>query len=383
MDDDGEHSETTSPHGWLGKHSRSSSPPLGPFRAEKGSRSKDGSIRFLVMQTSILPRKFKVGILDGYRMIQFGRDNALVGTDIPRVRLKEMEVSKVHATVYWDEGMNEWAVVDMGSKHGTFLKSPGLSSTRMSESAKEGYLRLSLPRTASFPRKLRHFDLLTIGSTTFQVHIHEDKFPCTACSPTGNGEEIPLFPPGHVLHGTKRSRDDVETNIGATRPTDRKKALNMLKRTLLVQHDERSRPTTPQPVDAEGIIYVDRSARRRALHPDSHSLFPSTSDAQKSDTRSKPHSLLSTPFIESSSTEISQPPAPLPATNIGHRLLTKQGWKPGTSLGLPATPADTEGRIKLVEPLNVSSTEHRAGIGVIRSRDATRNQNAKRKRWNA
>jgi pSer/pThr/pTyr-binding forkhead associated (FHA) protein len=373
-----------------GRDSRSPSNSPAPDRSQ-GSTAitpprKDGlavAIRFLVIRTSILSRKLKLAILDGYPELQFGRDVAPAGTDTPRIRLKEMEVSKVHATVYWDSKMREWAVVDMGSKHGTFLESPG-SLSDSSEPTRAG-ARLSPSRTASVPRKLRHFDLLTIGSTTLQVHIHEDQLPCVACSPIG-GDEIPLFPPNRIAQDSltlKRSREAAEMDTETPRPGDPKKALAMLKRTLLTRHGGDSSPnTTPQQSERGRSMYVDRSARRRALQHHSHSRGLST---PKSDTQSRPPSQPSTPPIETL-TETSQPPAPLPVSNIGHRLLTKQGWQPGTSLGLPGSLAETEGRIGLVEPLWIGSTAYRVGLGGHRERapasdSAEWREIAKRKRW--
>ena len=56
------------------------------------------SLRLVILRTSILPSKHKLAIIDGYSELQLGRDAPLAGVDIPKVRLKEMEVSKLHAT---------------------------------------------------------------------------------------------------------------------------------------------------------------------------------------------------------------------------------------------------------------------------------------------
>jgi hypothetical protein len=58
---------------------------------------------------------------------------------------------------------------------------------------------------------------------------------------------------------------------------------------------------------------------------------------------------------------VSQPPTPLPTSNIGHRLLMKQGWTPGNALGV-SDPLDD--RVGLVEPLEVKSSKNRAGLGI-------------------
>nr|KAF9074881.1 RNA dependent RNA polymerase-domain-containing protein [Rhodocollybia butyracea] len=54
----------------------------------------------------------------------------------------------------------------------------------------------------------------------------------------------------------------------------------------------------------------------------------------------------------------SQPAAPVPTSNIGHKLLVKQGWNPGTGLGVAG-----EGR---VEPLQPKVNHRRSGLGLKR-----------------
>lgn len=78
-------------------------------------RSRRPICRFVVSRTAVLPAQHRIVSADDYTEIQFGRD-AQFGA-IPRVRLKEMQVSKLHATAYWDPARKEWNVVDMGSKH--------------------------------------------------------------------------------------------------------------------------------------------------------------------------------------------------------------------------------------------------------------------------
>ncbi|PIL29788.1 hypothetical protein GSI_07994 [Ganoderma sinense ZZ0214-1] len=325
------------------------------------------SLRLLVQQTTILRKNQKIALLDGYLQTEIGRDIAAPGSDIPRIRLKEMEVSKLHATIYWDQDRTQWSIVDMGSKHGTFIQSsaappPGTSSA---SGLDEKGSRLSAPRVASMPRALHHMDRLTIGRTTFTVHIHEGRTPCAACSPQG-GEEIPLFL--HRAVGTagavagsnssnKRKLDDVSpantSDPTATRGRDPRKALAILKRTLLSSKN----PAPAPPGSGSRSQYVDRSARRRALHPDMHSAatMPGSASADRSTV-----SLSTAPSPSASAPTTPPPPSgPLSATNIGHRLLLKQGWQPGTALGEGS--GDSEG---LVAPLDPPSTVGRAGIGV-------------------
>ena len=340
-------------------------------------RSNQPSFRLIVLKTSILPSNHRLAVIDGHSELQFGRDIPPAGSRTPKLRLKEMEVSKLHATVYWDASRVEWSVVDMGSMHGTFLQP---APTRVGDELGVR-LRLSPPRAASIPRKLHHMDHLTIGGTTFLVHMHEDRLPCPECSPRG-GDEIPLFP---MKKGApaKRSASGLDIDPSSSSSyspqpqKDPKKALIMLKQSLLTRHEVRSPSSRPDSPGNASTLYLDRSARRRALHPSS---LPDT-----------PQAVLRTnaipPRPKSPDTVTSKTPKPLPTSNIRHRLLTKQGWEPGTALGM--LPDSSEDRIGLVEPLEVSTSLHRVGLGVKRPSTISSpsfshsdwKECAKRKRW--
>ncbi|KAH9919356.1 hypothetical protein B0H21DRAFT_798085 [Amylocystis lapponica] len=326
-----------------------------PERAPSPFAHSAPSLRLLVQRSSVLPKKRTIAVVDGHAEVQFGRDVAPVGSDTPRIRLKDMAVSKLHATVYWDQERQQWAAVDMGSKHGTFLQSrhgPGPSgasaaagSAASDVDAQEFGLRLSPSRTASIPRTLEHLDQLTMGSTAFVVHIHPEQIPCIACSPKGN-DEIPLFDARPPVNQTKRKREPADAL--PTLERDPKKALTMLKHSLLSHRD--GIPATPK-----SIQYVDRSARRRALHHDSPLDTPGTAHPRTYTSSPAPSH---TPRSAMPAQSVSAPPRPLPNTNIGHRLLMKQGWQPGTSLGQPSSD------IALVEPLELSGNVGRSGLGL-------------------
>ncbi|KAK7454638.1 hypothetical protein VKT23_011391 [Stygiomarasmius scandens] len=298
-------------------------------------RVKDvrGCLRVLVSASQALPSAHRIGLLDGFTEIQFGRDATDSGT--PRVRLKEMEVSKLHATIYWDQSWKGWGIVDMGSKHGTFLRSFAGASTALPD---DRGVRLSTPKSAGIPRRLYHSDEISIGSTTFVVHIHEDGLPCEECSPTG-GDEIPLF-------HTRKTEDAAKARHGleTTRANDglkAKMALTQLKRDLLSRHGEKSGS------NASRRPYIDRSALRRAMRPSSEA--PGAT---------RPSSLATIQQDQGLEEQESQPEVPIPPSSIGHKLLLKQGWEPGTSLGL-----NGDGRIDPVD-LRASSSYDRAGLGL-------------------
>ncbi|KAJ7475787.1 hypothetical protein FB451DRAFT_1244753 [Mycena latifolia] len=323
------------------------------------------SLRLLVLRTSVLPAKQTLAITDGYTELQIGRDSA-PSENTPRIRLKEMEVSKLHATAYWDNAAATWNIVDMGSKHGTFLQ------PRSSAAA----VRLSPPRVASLPRKLHHLDTFAIGSTTFLVHIHTDRTPCSECCSTFQNE-LPLFA-SQKRKAAKVSDSDARYLPTTTR--DPKKALTMLKQRLLT-------PSSPGPVRGEVTSYTDRSARRRSLHQTSRLDAPGVAPALRSEpvASTSQHLPPTLPPAESWNPPIpvttSQPPAPLPTTNVGHRLLLAQGWTPGSSLG-----QDWEGRVGLTAPLEVASTTRRAGLGMAKGTTPTASSDdwradGKQRRW--
>jgi hypothetical protein len=325
------------------------------------------NLRLLVLRTSILPRVQTLVLLSGHTQLQFGRDVAPSGSDTPRVRLKEMAVSKLHATVFWDAARREWAVVDMGSKHGTFLRLDAAGEEAIQSGAQDFGIRLSPPRIASVPRSLRHLGLLTIGSTTFQIHVHNNGTPCANCSSTG-ANEIPLFPAiktkTAVQETQKRSRESTGIDFGHRDP---KKALTNLKHSLL-QHHNHSPPNPPES-SLNHSHYVDRSARRRAFHPGSRIDTPGVPNPAPP-VAAPPAS----PTSEAIPIEPPKPSVPLSDTNIGHRLLVKQGWQPGTSLGLD------EG---LVAPLEPASTTNRAGLGATRLPESASSNNTKQWKENA
>lgn len=318
-------------------------------------------LRLIVLQSSILHRHLRVAVLDAYGEAQFGRDHAPVGSAVPRIRLKEMEVSKLHATAYWDKGRREWAVVDMGSKHGTFLRSGRQLDLEP--------IRLSPPRVASIPRPLSHLDRLIIGSTTFLCHIHEDRKPCVECMSNGEGD-IPLFPVpkdnSHIAEKRSSESAGLEQRQTIIERRDPKKALTTLKRALLSRHHEPSEsslPTSTRPT----ATYVDRSARRRAMNPGSQYDSPGVQSPRgNSPGINKPTLELtqsSVPHATPSHVEAPRPPGPLPENNIGRQLLLKQGWTPGQALG-SSLDEDGKNGSGLVVPLEVTPLPSRAGLGM-------------------
>jgi hypothetical protein len=294
-------------------------------------------LRLVVLKSAALPSKYRLAILSGYPEIQFGRDKPVADTVVPRIRLREMEVSKFHATAYWDGDKQEWGLVDMGSMHGTFW---GSGSESLSSK-----VRLSAPRTASLPQPLHHLDRLSVGKTTFEVHIHQDDLPCEVCA--SSGHEIPLFHDS----GKEKSVEKVGKREVLEPRADPKKSLSMLKSSLLQQHHQ------PYPTSSSLVKYTDRADRRRRMYG---SLPPGPGPHLLMQVVQRHHSTYEPPPPPPQRV-VSDPPQAVSSSNVGHGLLTKMGWQPGTTLGLPASGTDGN---HLLEPIQVKHTTHRAGLGV-------------------
>lgn len=248
----------------------------------------DASIRLLVVKSKVPGISAGSILVVDARGVTLGRDRNEAG---PRLRLKELNVSKDHAAIYYDadkdnNGKNPgFAVVDLGSTRGTFLDGK----------------RLSKEKKPSKPKRLAHGDRITIASTTFEAHIHPP--PWWSCERCKLGDRTELQP---ELTGGSRKEPDKQRDAPAP-PLDsrrehlerqRKEELQCLKRKF-VGEDHRPMPG-----------YVDRAKLRRAIHGPER-------------------------FVE---------PDPLPKTDIapaprekvsgkGAELLAKMGWKDGGGLG--------------------------------------------------
>jgi len=204
-------------------------PALPVPTGSKPTPSSDFPIcRLVVQEGRFISQKRRLAVIDGYSEVQFGRDASPAGANTPRIRLKDMEVSKLHATLFWDAERAEWAVVDMGSKHGTFVGS-GQDTNRV---------RISASRVASMPKRLKHLDRLSLGGTTFVVHIHENRLPCSDCSASGQGTDdiIPLFSHQRESGGTIAQADRGQKRAADPSddvPRNAKRALASLKQCLL------------------------------------------------------------------------------------------------------------------------------------------------------
>ncbi|KAL5634468.1 hypothetical protein ACGC1H_002505 [Rhizoctonia solani] len=317
-----------------------------------------GFLRLTVLSSSVLPRK-AVALIDSFDEVSIGRDRCAT----PRLRLKELAVSKYHANIYWDSEIERWSLVDVGSTHGTHLVSPDTPDAKASGSiSSQGYsitglTRLAPPKTASLPRTLSHLQHIIVGGTTLVVHIHEDRIPCDACAIT----QCNIL----GLDAPTKSKT-AATNSGAG--LNATESIKALKRNILSRPSYSGRDTRPAHTSE---TYVDRAELRRQRfpgwrEPQSHQQ-PDT--PQRASPRPYPRTQLQhtvqhtvkAPEITRRRLE-SGTPSPIPLDNVGHKLLTKQGWVPGSALGSQSETG--QGSFRLIEPLAPQSTTNRRGLGI-------------------
>jgi pSer/pThr/pTyr-binding forkhead associated (FHA) protein len=82
-----------------------------------------------------------------------------------------------------EEPRGSWAIVDLGSTHGTFIRSQG------ADAGKSKSERLSAAKVASLPRTLAHGDVIRIGSSRFEVRPSGQPGPALTTTLT----PVPIF----------------------------------------------------------------------------------------------------------------------------------------------------------------------------------------------
>lgn len=232
-----------------------------------------------------------------------------------RLRLPEMIVSKYHAMVYLDKQEKLFYMIDNGSQHGTFVNEK----------------RLSEPKQASLPYELRHLDIVRIGSTSLQVHLHDMGWPCHDCSASEFIE---------TTCGKKEKKQTQQIHVD----------LEKSRREWIKNAKKLYTPT----IDHENN-YVDRAKIRRK--------------------HTKPEK-----FIKPEESDITEPsPLPplisyqTPVGGIGNKMLQKLGWQQGQSLGKHGD--------GILEPVRPSSQTNRLGLGIQPTTQAPTNESKKEKQW--
>ena len=120
-------------------------------------------LRLVVHQSSLSPSS---NLLPPGQTLAVITETTSIGRDRsydPRIRLKSLEVSKTHATLYYNDDEGVWCIVDAASTHGTFVR-----ASDRGKGEQQPYLRLSSKGQASLPRPLFHLEC--IFSPSFCLH---------------------------------------------------------------------------------------------------------------------------------------------------------------------------------------------------------------------
>ncbi|GAA6011200.1 hypothetical protein JCM11491_006754 [Sporobolomyces phaffii] len=320
-----------------------------PQERTKAESFASASLLRLVVKSAepaVLPPEHRVAVLDPAEPVSIGRDRS----HDRRIRLRELAVSKDHATLFWTideeaEHRGYWAVVDNGSTHGTFIKGDG--------EKKEA--RLSDPKSASTPSRLHHLDTLRCGSTSFRVHIHAS-FACSACTVASDSSNIIPLLPTSTESSSKEAPAAYHTKTKEEKELERREQIKGLKDKFL-KPPKPSKPNssstasvTPRSSNSRDSTssFVDRAAARRARDAGAIAKQPS---------KPTPSPFFSVPGVTSSSTFVAPPSAivkadPFSSDSKGAKLLSKMGGAGGgsTSNAIEKSPtAPLQGMGTLIE----------------------------------
>ncbi|GAB5593308.1 hypothetical protein Unana1_08208 [Umbelopsis nana] len=277
--------------------------------------STNDTLRLVVLKSQLLP-VHNIILVDA-NGITIGRDRSWDR----RLRLPEMAVSKYHchifsntADIFQDDeyvdmihnSASNFSIIDVGSQNGTFVNGE----------------RLSLTKSASSPRPLCHLDVLSVGTTKFQVHDHGGSWPCEHCK-SQNGNVIDIATTTQPK--TVAEEPEIKRNVNQyDRERSRREELRRLK--------QKYSDGKPNRADAG---YVDRADARRKQHAQSRDIEADVEPI---------------PAQQTSGVNVK-----IGADNVGNRLLQKMGWKEGQGLGTSGS--------GILNPIQAQFREGRAGLG--------------------
>ncbi|KAK3606036.1 hypothetical protein CHS0354_025079 [Potamilus streckersoni] len=220
------------------------------------------------------------------------------------VIIPDVNVSKTHAEIKYDQQRKEYLIVDLGSQNGTYLNCK----------------RLSQAKAASEPVAISHGDQIQFGDgTKLLCHIHPGTDTCDDCEP-----------------GQVRAQWQAKNE-------PKKEIVFLSKEEKQRQHKEQLRQIK-QKYGLKNVRYVDNMAAIK------NPGYTDKADERRQTVGSdNPHQK-----------EPEEVPAsvhrPISSGNIGHKLLKKMGWNEGESLGKTNT--------GIQEPVRVTIRSNQlAGLG--------------------
>ncbi|KAI9317390.1 hypothetical protein BX666DRAFT_2026682 [Dichotomocladium elegans] len=242
-----------------------------------------------------------------------------------RLRLPELPVSKFHCQIFYNDNDDAdergFYVTDLGSRNGTFVNN----------------VRLSDPKTSSVPVRLDDLDVITIGSTVFQVHGHRKGWWCDQCRTRAdnvidisqrNGKKVKITP---STMGETRSRAFLDLKPKEQKEVDWMEEIRRRKRSLAPKKGRAAVET------------VDAAERRRRLYATVPSYLRPAPVPPAAE-QHQPESVTDRITIDT------------PVQGIGNLMLKKMGWEDGQSLGVTGTDG-------IIAPINPKTQAHRAGLG--------------------
>ncbi|ORZ18924.1 hypothetical protein BCR42DRAFT_411857 [Absidia repens] len=280
----------------------------------------DASCRLVVIESTVVPVG-QVTVMDA-NGATIGRDKK--EWDTRRMRLRDMQVSKYHCQLFYDQDKHAFAITDVGSQNGTLLNGE----------------RLSPAKTSSRPFELKNGDELTLGTTVLQVHLHDHGWPCQQCqtSATSTTTISAVAAAEPTSHGSSEGQEQKQQRL--TKPATTKK---QWQKQLLQKYDDDTSNTTDQQrhqqQSRQQRQYIDRAQLRRERDP-----------AEVDNEH----------YHQRRTTAINNEPDAVdletPVQGKGYDMLRKMGWQSGQGMGM-----NQQG---IVEPLAPKSTPNeRAGLG--------------------
>jgi len=215
------------------------------------------------------------------------------------IHLDDVNVSKQHAKLIYNEDEKSYTITDLGSRNGTFINSERLSATM---EASDEYI-------------LPHDSRLQVGSVDLLCHVHSGLETCDNCEPglvdhTSSAQSNP----SRTVQGTKQDLEKA-----------RKRELKKIRQKFGLESHE-----------------IDAGALNKAGYQDRAEVRRQTVGVDPVGAKT-----------ETASTQV-----PIANKNKGFQMLSKMGWSQGQALGRNEDAADA-----LIEPISVEMRAGREGLG--------------------